>query len=248
MKEKMDQQANAIKLETMMMDYERGMNDAFCTTFDDATVVGCDYHFKNMLKRHIVQDGLQLLYNNDMEFQLLVHHIWALIYIRTDDIVLAWETVIRKLINKHMDRWKDNDEGLRSFMKYVDRYCIGEMNQRTKLRRAPLYAPQLLNKFEAILSGESRTNNAMEGYNRTFSLSLPNKSSVWVLCNRFIKEEALAKLSFMKAAMGGGSPEANKSRSKDRESKEDQLKVLVTNYDNMSLSMYMEGIVSFFTE
>ena len=54
-------------------------------------------------------------------------------------------------------------------------------------------------------------------YNRTFSLSLPNKSSVWVLCDRFIKEEALAKLSFMKAAMGGGSPEANKSRSKERE-------------------------------
>ena len=55
-------------------------------------------------------------------------------------------------------------------------------------------------------------------------------------------------MSFMKAAMGGGSPEANKSRSKERENKEEQLKALVTNYDNMSLSMYMEGIVSFFTE
>ena len=88
----------------------------------------------------------------------------------------------------------------------------------------------------------------MEGYNRNFSLSLPNKSSVWVLCDRFIKEEALAKLAFMKAAMGGGIPEANKSRSKERENKEEQLKAMVTNYDNMSLSMYMEGIVSFFTE
>ena len=55
-------------------------------------------------------------------------------------------------------------------------------------------------------------------------------------------------MSFMKAAMGGDSPEANKSRSKERENKEEQLKAMVTNYDNMSLSMYMEGIVSFFTE
>ena len=76
----------------------------------------------------------------------------------------------------------------------------------------------------------------------------PTSPQVWVLCDRFIKEEALAKLSFIKPAMVGGSPEANKSRSKDRESKEDQLKVPVTNYDNMSLSMYMEGIVAFFTE
>jgi hypothetical protein len=243
-----DQFQDNIMLETLMMDYEHGMKEAFSNIFEEANLVGCDYHFKEMLKRHIAKEKLQVLYDNDTDFELLVHYIWALIYIRSSDVVYAWETVIKNRITAHIDSWKENHEkGLRSFLKYVDRYCVGEMNLRTKQRRAPLYSPVLWNKFEAILSGEARTNNAMEGYNRTFSLSLPTKASVWVLCERFIKEEALAKKSFMEAAMGGGSPEANKSRSKERDQKEEQLRALVSNYGNMPLGLYMEGIVGFFT-
>jgi hypothetical protein len=75
------QQLQQADVSTIMMDYERGMNSAFRATFDEAAIVGCDFHWKTIIRRRLASDGLMALYNEDSDFQHLVRLIWALAYV-----------------------------------------------------------------------------------------------------------------------------------------------------------------------
>ena len=102
------------------------------------------------------------------------------------------------------------------------------------------------NKHVATKQGEHKTNNLCEGYNRAFSISVPDNATVWAIVDLFKAEEATAKQSIIRAARGEVSPEAGKSRSLARIATEEQLLALVNNYHNISLSMFMESMIYFF--
>jgi len=116
----------------------------------------------------------------------------------------------------------------------------------TQVRKRPAIPLSMWNKHVATLRGEARTNNAMEGYNRTFSMSIPAKASEWFIMDRFRDEESVAKTGFVDAAMGRTSPEANKWRTKSRQAREEELKQLVGNYDNMSIKLFVESVMGFY--
>ncbi len=42
---------------------------------------------------------------------------------------------------------------------------IGELNPHTKIRKYPAYSHDLWNKFKAVMNGDHRANNIMEGFN-----------------------------------------------------------------------------------
>jgi MULE transposase domain len=174
------------EVQTIMMDYEKGMNAAFRSTFEDATIVGCDFHWKQILRRRLAADGLQLLYNNDTKFNQLVHYIWALSYVPEADVVATWETFIQERLREGFNTWTaDWGANIKRFIKYVDSTWIGERNPRTQIRKRPLYATRMWNKFEATRTGHNRTNNMCEGYNNAFSLCLPTNASVWSIIDQF---------------------------------------------------------------
>jgi hypothetical protein len=49
--------------------------------------------------------------------------------------------------------------------------------------------------FKATLSGDQKTNNLCEGFNRGFKLSVPANASDWAIMDRFKAKEAMAKQS-----------------------------------------------------
>lgn len=244
----MSEVPGGMRAQSLLMDYERGLIGAFQAAFPDIEIAGCDFHWKQLIKRRIAAEGLLGLYNDDIAFQLLIRHIWSMVYIRPDDIVVAWETVIRDKLNRGLNSWDLYQKEIKAFIKYFDCQWVGELNARTKIRRKPAYPHHMWNKFEAVGATRSRTNNAMEGYNHAFSLSLPARASEWVLIDRFKAEEAMAKRTLLDRAMGQPGIEKSKSRFLQKQKLEQKLVCLVSNYDNMALSVYMEGIVAFFTD
>jgi hypothetical protein len=127
---------------------------------------------------------------------------------------------------------------------YVDSNWIGELNPRTQLRRRPIFAHFLWNKFEATQQGKMRTNNVVEGYNHAFGLSLPSRVTDWTVMDRFRTEDATIKTLLHQAAIGN--QVKNGSRALKRAAWEDQLKSLVNNFSQLSTSAYMESLVTFY--
>jgi len=166
---------------------------------------------------------------------------------KIEDITKVWETIIKqKLLAGLVDWEEDYREEIAAFIRYLDRQFIGELNVRTQIRKRPLIPHQQWNMFEAVKSGTARTNNAMEGYNHAFSLSLPKKATVWYLIDRFIAEESLMKKTVLELATGGASHEFN-TRTIAQQMHEEELRALVNNLDKMSISLYVEAMVGLFS-
>jgi len=122
-----------IRLKKIMQDYEKGMNLGFQSVFPEAEIEGCDFHFKQVLRRRISSDGLLVLYNMDTRFQSLVHSIWALTFVHPDDVLTAWDSVVREIITDNLADWiTDWGDSIKSFLKYLDNQWIGELNARTQ--------------------------------------------------------------------------------------------------------------------
>jgi hypothetical protein len=235
-----------VKVKSIMMDYEKGLITAFKTAFPSVALVGCEFHWKNCLRKRIATDGLMVLYNSDLKLQQLIRTIWALAFVPLDMVTTVWETIIQEKLRVGCLDWEeDYGPEMASFVKYVDSTWIGELNHRTKLRKRPSYPHEMWNKFEATLNGDHKTNNLVEGYNNGFKLSLPPKASDWTVIDRFRTEESLSKLSLQQAALGSD-PDQRRSRVLQRQDREDQLRTLVSNFNSMSVSSYLDSLVTFF--
>jgi hypothetical protein len=102
------------------------------------------------------------------------------------------------------------------------------------------------NKYEATLNGDNKTNNLVEGFNNGFKLSLSPKASDWTIIDRFRTEESLSELSLHQAALGNTGPDQWRSRVLQRQDRKDQLKTLLSNFSSMSVSSYLDSLVTFF--
>jgi hypothetical protein len=186
------------------------------------------------------------LYKHEVNFQKIIRHIWALAYVPLDQVIPVCETIIQE-VRIGCLQWEDDfGPQLASFFKYVDATWIGELNPRTRIRKNPVYSHDLWNKFKAVLDGDHRTNNIVEGFNHGFSLSLPSRATEWSVIKRFRVEEAMAKVALHQAAMRNTGQSHNTSMNLKRQDREEKLRSVVSNFSNMSVQSYMESICSFF--
>jgi hypothetical protein len=83
LKKEMDQLPD-VKVQSIMMDYEKGLIAAFKTAFPSVSQVGCEFHWKSCLRKRLAADGLIGLCNNAVKLQQLIRSIWALAYVPLD--------------------------------------------------------------------------------------------------------------------------------------------------------------------
>jgi len=72
-----------------LMDFVKGMNKAFRNSFSDSLIRGCAFYGLQLLRRQMGEDGLLSLYNKDIHFQLVIHQIWARMYVHPEDVSQA---------------------------------------------------------------------------------------------------------------------------------------------------------------
>ncbi len=127
-----------------------------------------------------------------------------------------------------------------SFFKYVDAMWIGELNPCTKLRKNPAYSHDPWNKHKAILNGDHRTNNIVEGNNHRFSLLHPAETSDWSVIDRIKTEESMTKSSLHQVAMGNTGQNHNTSHHLKHQDQEDKHRSIVSNLNIMSLGQFRQ--------
>jgi hypothetical protein len=120
----------------------------------------------------------------------------------------------------------------------VEDTWIGELNPHTRIRKNPAYSHDLWNKYKAVLDGDHRTNNIVEGFNHGFSLSLPSRTTEWSVIERFKVEEAMAKVALYQAAMGNTGQSHNTSMNLKHQDCEEKLRSVMSNFSNMSVQSY----------
>ncbi len=119
-----------VKVQSIMMDYEKGLIAAFKTAFPSVSQVGCEFHWKSCLRKRPAADGLIGLCNNAVKLQQLIRSIWALAYVPLDMVTTVCETIIQEKVRVGCLDWEEDfGPEMLSFVKYVDSTWIGELNQ-----------------------------------------------------------------------------------------------------------------------
>jgi hypothetical protein len=84
-------------------------------------ISGCKFHWKSCLLKRIATEGLMVFYSSNIRMQQLVRLIWALVYVPSNYIILAWETIILGKVKDVINNMEeDYNHELESFIKYVD--------------------------------------------------------------------------------------------------------------------------------
>ena len=133
-----------------------------------------------------------------------------------------------------------------AFLTYVDSTWIGAKNPRTKLRKRPMFAHRMWNKYRATLENTPNTNNPSEGYNMAFNVSLPAQPSEWVLLNRFKTEESISRAKLHQAATVNQLDKTSNARVLAKREKDLRLRNLVSNFKSLTPQAYMESLETFF--
>ena len=237
--------------ESLKTDFEKGIIRGFLNVFPGVTVNGCDTHFKRALRHKLTSTdfGLGSLYANSEEFQTLVRYIWALSLVPPAMIIPVWEDFIQDKYNELKPAFEDEAEAVDDWLGYVERTYIGALNWRTGNRKSPMFAHSLWSKFAVVLEDDALTSNSAEGFNAALALSLPRNCSIWTLIKQLQSEENTNIRKLMDVALGAqnnGATNQNSSRNIARDQRKEELKSLVGNFNNVTLSVYMSSIIDFF--
>ncbi len=65
-------QSKDILVNAILMDFEKGLNNAFSSTFLGVTISGCESHWRSCLRKCVAADGLLVHYNSYIRLQQLI--------------------------------------------------------------------------------------------------------------------------------------------------------------------------------
>ena len=84
---------------TWLIDFEAGMIPAVRQVFPNALVLGCYYHFEQSLIRWLErpENGLAVLYRDDMEFKILCRQFSALAFVPIDTIRESFDILVQSI-------------------------------------------------------------------------------------------------------------------------------------------------------
>ena len=87
---------------------------------------------------------------------------------------------------------------------YLAKSWIGAKNERTGIRRNPVFRHPLWNKVAAFLNEDATTTNCCEGYNHAIKLSIPYNANIFTVIKQLKAEDALVMVKLREAAVGAG--------------------------------------------
>ena len=214
---------------TIMTDFERAAINAFRAVFPDSDQQGCFFHFSQCLFRSIQSNGLQQLYENDAGFALKMRMIAAIAFVPVADVVISFEHLIDNT---------DFPEEVHSVLDYFEDTWIGRPNRRL-IRRPPRFDHVMWNCFDAAKFCASKTNNACEGWHRSFSeLIGAAHPTIWKFLE-ILKGEQARNEAIMEQYTAGAEPPRKKKKYKDTALR---IQTIVNDFENRELLDYLRGI------
>ena len=224
-------------------DYEKGIFKGFREVYPETTLRGDDTHFKAAVRRQIQDQGLMPAYNSNESFQNFIRSFWALSLVPVDDVVEFWEQFVLPSC-PDPEEWDGEADDLEDLISYLAKAWIGAKNERTGIRRNPVFRHPLWNKVAAVLNEDATTTNCCEGYNHAIKLSIPYNANIFTVIKQLKAEDALVMVKLREAAVGAGKD--NSARTNFRKQRWRELKELVSNYENLSRRSYLEYMIAYY--
>ena len=109
-----------------------------------------------------------------------------------------------------------------------------------------MFQHELWNKHQAVLEDQDRTTNSTEGYNHQLKNAVSKGANLWTVINYLQKEESLVAVKVRDGIITDqDSPRSG--RDKERQVRNRELKKLVENYGKISLKVWMDSIVGYYS-
>ena len=210
-----------------MVDYELAVLNAINASFPDSSKKGCFFHFSQAIFRKIQSLNLQVRLKDDEDFANKVRMLAALAFVPDPDVINAFEAVSE-------DFPLDTQEVIDCF---EDTYIARLRNGGH--RRVPLFELGLWNMYNQTLDDLPRTNNAVEGWHRSFQANVgayhPN---FWKFIDILKCEQNLTQVNIAQAR-AGHQPEPQRRRYLDINQR---IKNIVQDYHNYDIMQYLRDL------
>ncbi|XP_069473145.1 uncharacterized protein [Ambystoma mexicanum] len=204
----------------MLMDFEIQAINSAREVFNKIEIEGCYVHFKQSIWRKMKKAKLQSQYGRDAELQHNVKVLCALAFVPKDDVEKHYEEVLEQPF------FKNNELRLQPFLDLFEDTWLGRVEHQGQ-RRPAKCALEYWNCFDSIISGEAKTNNAVEGWHNSFGQSFgARQPTMWKFINILKKEQEYQELLRVQALNG----KTLKKTSKHSEMLQERLKARVEQY------------------
>ena len=201
---------------TVHLDFEIAEHNAFKEKYPGATVAGCDFHFKQALKKNLKKFGLGQVYNTDSDLQVFFRKLWALSMVAPEDIVKNWNIIAQSAPEWDEDL-EDNgagealNHGVLLMKNYFTKTFVGEEATKTRSvvanggvvkRKPPRFSHSLWNHASRYMNQEEVTSNQSESYNSSSKASLPSKANIFAVMQFIQNEESMSRSKLVNIVAG----------------------------------------------
>ena len=234
---------DGIKAKQMLLDFEVANITTFQEMFPEIEVSGCEFHFRKAIFSHIQKKKIVDLFNQSQEFQLFLNMVYSLAYVKPDDIVEVYDTVILEYLEENADLWPDWSDEIQQFVAYMDRTWIGNPPlTRNGRRRNPLFSFDLWNKWSEVQGNLPITNNSNEAYNNQWNRTTEANATMWTIIYNFQREDALSRKTVLDSMTDANSENyAVKERQKDRRFR---IKNMASMYNEYPIKSYIKDMAT----
>jgi hypothetical protein len=141
------------------VDFERDVFNAVSYLFGaNVDIYGCYFHLSQNFFKHVRNTGFYIPYQTNAFFKKCFLYTQSSAFLPPADVVNGFLKV--KLFC-----YKNCPEFMK-FLDYVEKYYIGEHDEKTKIRKKPYSSILTWNLHHRILNNKPRTNNKVERFNQ----------------------------------------------------------------------------------
>ena len=147
----------------VVIDFEAAVRNSIRKMQHDTVIQFCFFHLGQEVWRNVRKLGFTRKYMDDEEFRLNVKKMIHLAFVPVDDVIFASEAL----------RKEDPSEDFQSLSDYFDHTYIGGCRENRRVK--PKFDIADWKVSNRVLSGEPRTNNALEAWNGSFNKFVSTK-------------------------------------------------------------------------
>ncbi|KAL5246249.1 hypothetical protein ACI65C_013657 [Semiaphis heraclei] len=186
-----------INVESVSVDFEQAIHNAFRNEFPEVEIHGCFFHLLQNLKKQIGTAGLMGFYRNNADFNLYARMITALAVVPPEYVVESFEMLSEEL--------EQVEPTLQPILDWLEMYYIGIL-RREGVRRVPTFPIETWNLYNR------KTNNVAEASHRRLQAQLSmNHPTIWQFIIELKKVQAERDL-YYEFLVGGHEPPPSKKK------------------------------------
>lgn len=244
--------------EMIMCDFELAIINASRAVFPHVAISCCFFHLWQSLYRNVQERGLQTAYNdyNDRTVQKFVHMLAALAFVPIYDVVEYFSKLKAVAPDNLIDYIQYFDStyvtgklNLYSFiLTYITLFgfkkvffITGRPGRGKRKAVAPRYPAHIWNQYDAVASGQAKTNNVSEGWHNRFHLLIgKNHPDIYCFIKEIKKEQGDTEIAVVELSLGRKVKAAPKKKWLETQQK---LRRIVLNYERYEDPLLFLGAV-----